>query len=293
MVEQTKNAEQENFPVASKLILPHLRPAIMSFYDFARTSDDIADSDTLTGVEKMEMLNEMEAVLCRDAKGNDFSVCAEKLVDALKERPLCVQSAKDLLKAFRMDATNQTYDTFDELMRYCRYSAGSVGRFMLDLHQESPTTYLTSDALCAALQLNNHLQDCKDDFIRLKRFYLPKEWMKEENLTCESLLADKENPALRRVFNKMISGIDGLLTDATPLPMAITGRGLRMQVCVIYRLAKKLSYRLKKQDILTKKVELRPVDWFFAFTFGALGGLRRKKIKCPINKTSLPPKQSF
>ena len=293
MVEHTKQADEENFPVASKLILPELRPVVGAFYEFARTADDIADSPDIDGKEKRRMLDEMENVLRGNTESTDFSACAATLAAALKKRDMTPETACDLLKAFRMDADNKTYETFDELMVYCRYSAGSVGRFILDLHKESPTTYLTSDALCAALQLNNHLQDCRDDYINLKRVYLPSEWMKDENLTPDVLTNTSENPALRRVFNRMISGIDGLLTDATPLPMAIVGRGLRMEVRVIYSLARSLSNRLKKNDILSKKVELKRVDWLKAFVFGVLGGLRRKKISCRIKTPPPLPKKSF
>ena len=83
------------------------------------------------------------------------------------------QHCHDVLRAFRLDATKLRYRDWDDLMEYCRYSAAPVGRQLLDLHGESRDTWPASDALCAALQVLNHLQDCADDYRGLDRVYLP------------------------------------------------------------------------------------------------------------------------
>ena len=83
--------------------------------------------------------------------------------------------ALDVLIAFRMDVTKLRYENWDEVIHYCRYSAMPVGRFMLDVHGESTSTWAASDALCAGLQINNHLQDCGKDFRDLNRVYLPRD----------------------------------------------------------------------------------------------------------------------
>src|SRR6202167_6255635 len=83
--------------------------------------------------------------------------------------------ALDVLTAFRMDVTKLRYEDWDEVIHYCRYSAMPVGRFMLDVHGESPSTWPASDALCAGLQINNHLQDCGKDYRDLNRVYLPRD----------------------------------------------------------------------------------------------------------------------
>ena len=79
----------------------------------------------------------------------------------------------DLLEAFRRDVTKLRYADWDELMDYCRYSATPVGRFVLDVHGESAPTWPANDALCAALQVINHLQDCAKDYREIDRVYLP------------------------------------------------------------------------------------------------------------------------
>ena len=91
----------------------------------------------------------------------------------LLERGFSDQHALDLLEAFRRDVTKLRYRDWDDLMDYCRYSAMPVGRFVLDVHGESPDTWPANDALCAALQIINHLQDCAKDYRDLDRVYIP------------------------------------------------------------------------------------------------------------------------
>ena len=87
--------------------------------------------------------------------------------------------ALDVLIAFRMDVTKLRYENWDEVIHYCRYSAMPVGRFMLDVHGESTSTWAASDALCAGLQINNHLQDCGKDYKNLNRVYLPRDALRQ------------------------------------------------------------------------------------------------------------------
>lgn len=277
-VERSKNADEENFPVGSQLIAAPLRKHVAAFYDFARTADDIADSPDLPSSEKLQKLNGLEEVLRGRPSTTPEMLCAAKLRLSLLECNVTIDHARDLLKAFRMDASGKKYETFEDLTGYCRYSAAAVGRFMLDLHKESPSAYFSSDALCAALQINNHLQDCKKDYLTLNRVYLPQVWFDEQGLTADALNADRTNEKLRAVFDRAVSAIEGLLTESAPIPMVIRSRGLRMEVCVIYKLAQRLAARLKTQDILAQNVSLRKSDWFIAGLAGVFAGLRRKKL---------------
>ena len=149
-IKRTKDAGGENFPVGSCLIPKKLRPHVMAFYDFARTADDIADSTELSKQEKLDRLNRLERVLLGQEESDDTVKCAETLKKSLEQCGVTNQHALDLLKAFRQDSEGHTYHTWEDVMAYCRWSAGSVGRFMLDLHGENPTAYWPSDALCAA-----------------------------------------------------------------------------------------------------------------------------------------------
>jgi len=129
-----KGHRDENFPVASRLIRPELRPAILAFYRFVRAADDVADHADAAPKEKLEQLARMEAGLRGQA---GVSPEADSLRTILQARGLSDRHALDLLEAFRRDVIKLRYADWPELMDYCRYSAAPVGRFVLDAHGES------------------------------------------------------------------------------------------------------------------------------------------------------------
>src|SRR5215475_1796853 len=177
--------EAENFPVGSLLIRRDLRPHVHAFYRFARNADDIADNPALNADEKIRRLDRMAAIL--DGASEDDSPAALAMRKSLVETRMTAQHCHDVLHAFRLDATKLRYRDWDDLMGYCRYSASPVGRQLLDLHGESRTTWPASDALCSALQVLNHLQDCADDYRRLDRVYLPLDDLAAEGTAVEVL----------------------------------------------------------------------------------------------------------
>ena len=180
-----KGHTDENFPVASRLIQAQHRGPILAFYRFVRAADDIADHPKLAPDEKLAMLDRLDAALTGRGPADPE---AEPLKAALAERGLPPRHALDLLDAFRMDATKLRYADWRELMHYCSLSAMPVGRFVLDVHGESPqTTWPASDAICAALQVINHLQDCANDYRNLDRVYLPLDALSRHGARVEDL----------------------------------------------------------------------------------------------------------
>ncbi|MGH6977323.1 MAG: squalene/phytoene synthase family protein, partial [Stellaceae bacterium] len=175
-----KGRSDENFLVGSWLIRRDLRPHVHAFYRFAREADDIADNGDLPAAEKVRRLERMGAVL-DGAPGNndgtDDAPSAAVMRQSLRVTGVTAQHCQDVLTAFKQDATKLRYRDWDDLMNYCRYSAAPVGRQLLDLHGESRATWVSSDALCNALQVLNHLQDCAEDYRRLNRVYLPEPWL--------------------------------------------------------------------------------------------------------------------
>ncbi|HEY3888956.1 MAG TPA: squalene/phytoene synthase family protein, partial [Caulobacteraceae bacterium] len=144
-----KDHKQENFPVASFIIKPRHRAAIMAFYRFARMADDVADHPTLPAAERLAQLETMRATLAGESDADATSLA---LRQALDERSLSPEHGLDLLVAFRQDVGKSRYADWDELIDYCRHSAMPVGRFVLDVHGEARATWPANDALCAALQ---------------------------------------------------------------------------------------------------------------------------------------------
>ncbi|HEY0105430.1 MAG TPA: squalene/phytoene synthase family protein, partial [Rhizomicrobium sp.] len=161
-----KGHTEENFPVASVLIAKRHRAPILAFYRFARAADDVADHPTAAPDAKLALLESMRASLVGESTASPEGV---GLRAALAARQLTSQHGLDLLEAFRRDVATPRTASWDALLDYCRYSAMPVGRFMLDVHGESRATWPASDALCAALQVINHLQDCAKDYRELNR----------------------------------------------------------------------------------------------------------------------------
>jgi squalene synthase HpnC len=246
-----KGHKDENFPVASFLIARKHRPAIMAFYRFARASDDIADNAAATPTAKLALLEDMRLNLIGEA--ND-ALEAIDLRKVLAARGLSNEHALDLLTAFRQDVTKLRYANWNELLDYCRYSAMPVGRFVLDVHGESRTTWPASDALCAALQIINHLQDCANDYRQLDRIYLPMDPMDRAGLTPIALAKDKSSLALRGVIVELTRRTQDLLETARPFSAQIRDRRLALEVSVIQILAEDLAKRLLDHDPLSERV---------------------------------------
>lgn len=263
-----KDRGNENFPVGSALIRRDLRRHVHAFYAFARNADDIADSPGLAGVDKIARLDRMEAVLL----GNEDPACApsaERLRQSLVETRLSPVHATDLLIAFRRDATKNRYETWEELHNYCRYSAMPVGRHVLDLHGEGRGTWGASDALCTALQVLNHLQDCVADLVALDRCYLPRVLLENHGATIGDLHRSAATPALRAVFNALLAMTDSLNESALALPRRVRARRLRVETAVIVGLSRRLAQRLRYQDPLARRVKLHGAD-MMASVLGAL-----------------------
>ncbi len=193
-----KSHRDENFPVASRLIHPRHRGPILAFYNFVRTADDIADHPTLAPERKLEQLDQLEQDLLGEGDTNREAVALRL---ALAERGLPPRHARDLLTAFRMDVTKLRYRDWDDLIHYCSFSAMPVGRFVLDVHGEDTKTWPANDALCAALQINNHLQDCRQDYRNLDRVYVPLDALAAEGAAVEELGQDRASPALARCLH--------------------------------------------------------------------------------------------
>ncbi len=253
-----KGAGDENFPVGSHLIRPALRPHVHAFYRFARNADDVADNGDLAPDDKLARLDHMGAVLTGRAEaGAPSALGLRASLDATGVTP---QHSLDLLDAFRQDAVKLRYADWDELLAYCRLSAMPVGRHMLDLHGEARDTHAPSDALCAALQVLNHLQDCAGDLAALDRCYLPQDAMAAAGVTLEHLRAPAASPGLRRVLDGLLDRVDRLNEAASDLPRRVRDRRLRVETAVIAGLARRLTRRLRRQDPLAGRVKLSKAD---------------------------------
>ena len=268
-----KGHRDENFPVASWIIHPRHRALILAFYNFVRTADDIADHPTLRANEKLAYLDLLEAELL--GKG-DSQMEAVNLRRALAERAMPPRHALDLLTAFRMDVTKLRYQDWDELIHYCRYSAMPVGRFVLDVHGESTSSWGANDALCAALQINNHLQDCGKDFRELNRVYVPLDALQETGASVEALGLAKAPAELLRCLHGLAARNEQLLGESRSFSGEVRDFRLGLEISVIQSFAERIVRMLKVRDPLSERVHLSPIE-LIAFSLSGVAGetLRR------------------
>ena len=242
-----KGHRDENFPVASLLLAPGKRKPVLAFYRFARVADDVADHATLTPAEKLTLLDRMEAAL-DGVEAREPEALA--LQEILTERGLSDDHARQLLSAFRQDATTRRYQSWLELLDYCAWSAMPVGRFVLDVHGEPRTTHAASDAICAALQIINHLQDCGRDYRALDRVYIPLDMLERNGSGVDDLAMNEASDGLRRTITALCDRTDELLEAGEALPQQLRDRCLAREVEVIIALARNNVARLRIEDPL-------------------------------------------
>jgi squalene synthase HpnC len=248
-----KGHRDENFPVASFLIHPRHRGPILAFYNFVRTADDIADHATLAPAEKLALLDRLEAGLLGT---NTDDAVALRLRAVLAERNLSAKHAQDLIAAFKLDVTKLRYRDWDDLISYCSLSAMPVGRFVCDVHGESRAVWPKNDALCAALQIINHLQDCQEDYRNLDRVYIPQDALAASGTSVEALGGERAAPALLDCLHKLAERTGRLLSESDDFAVSINDRRLSLEVSVINTLAHRLTHMLQRRDPLSERVHL-------------------------------------
>ena len=268
-----KGHRDENFPVASFLIHPRHRAPIFAFYNFVRTADDIADHPTLAPERKLALLDRLGGGL---TGGNDADAPAVRLRAELAARGLSPRHAQDLLTAFIMDVTKLRYTDWNDLLHYCSYSAMPVGRFVLDVHGEDRSTWPANDALCAALQIINHLQDCKDDYRNLDRVYIPLDTLAAHGTGVEALGEPQASPALLAALHGLAERTDKLLAESDVFPLLINDRRLGLEVSVINALAHRLTRILITHDPLSERVHLSMPAVASVTIIGILRGALRR-----------------
>ncbi len=251
-----KSAASENFPVGSRFLPAHLRSPVAIFYAFARAIDDVADSPLLQPQEKIAQLEGFARALRGETDHPAFKV-AVRWRDSLVTTGSTIDHGLALISAFKQDAQQNRYDSWETLIDYCQRSASPVGRYLLDIHGEDADLYPLSDNLCNALQVINHLQDMADDRRTLDRVYLPQIWLEQHGCKIEALDEPRTSPALRAVINHMLRSTQILMREADKLPRALKSRRLGAESATIVAIAHKLIKRLYAQDPLATHVKLQ------------------------------------
>jgi squalene synthase HpnC len=266
-----KTARDENFPVASRLVDRRRRPVILAFYRFVRAADDVADNPGLAPEQKIALLDHLSDAL----RGRAQDPEAEPLRRALHEQGIAPKHALELLEAFRLDVVKKRYPDLGELMDYCRLSAMPVGRFVLDAHGEDRSLWPASDALCAALQVINHLQDCGEDYRRLDRVYLPQSIFEAHGANADMLGADRASPELRGAVAELAAHAASLVEQGSALVPQIADFRLSLEIAAIHALARRLAERLLRRDPLSESVHLSKIEFISTVCLGIVRRLAR------------------
>jgi squalene synthase HpnC len=270
-----KGSGDENFPVASWVVAQPYRRPILSFYEFVRIADDIADHASMPPADKLAHLNSLEGSLLGHNQDNPAGVT---LRSALAERNLSPQHAQDLLRAFRQDVTKHRYTDWDDLIDYCRYSAMPVGRYVLDVHGESRATWPASDNVCAVLQIINHLQDCVKDYHNIDRVYIPLDALSAAGSNVEALNAPRATPELLSCLHGLADRTGVMLEEGSHLPVQIKDMRLSLEIAAIVTLARHFVQLLRTRDPLSENVRLGKFGVAGVGLLGAAKGLLNRIV---------------
>jgi squalene synthase HpnC len=260
----------ENFPVGSLLVPADKRKYVWAIYAFARYADDIADSGELSPEIKLEKLILLEEGLLTFINNSRDEVFEEewKFLPAVSETldalSIPVVELTDLLKAFKQDAVQQRYDSFEELIEYSRYSANPIGHLVLYVFGYNPSNdeklFAYSDNICTALQLTNFWQDVSVD-LEIGRVYLPQDVMTEYNYSYDDLLAKKEDERFTGIMRKLTERTRRIFTAGQPLIRELRGR-LKLEIKATYMGGNAILDKIEAMDygVLSKRVKLGKRD---------------------------------
>ncbi len=266
-----KSYSDENFPVASFLMTKKIRSIVRVFYFFARMADDIADHQKLSSNQKKKILLFFDNAISKSKKTNNKIL--DKMIAKFKELPSGKKYSRNLLKAFMMDASNKKYKNWNDLLYYCKFSANPVGRFVIDAVNERKNIekiYEASDSLCTALQIINHIQDCKKDFKELNRVYIPESFFKKYSLDKKILRKSKSIENFERLKIEIVDNVLLSLRKTKLGLREIQSWRLRKETLIILNIAKRLCNLLKINDPLEKQIKLSRIDFIFCFFKGIM-----------------------
>ncbi|MDX1914127.1 MAG: squalene synthase HpnC [Methylophilus sp.] len=257
----------ENFPVASVFLPERLRAPIAMIYRFARQADDFADEGSDTIEQRLSNLqsfrDELNLIQAYIQPNTDFF---RALQHTIRDHRLPLQPFYDLLDAFSQDVVKTRYESFDEVMDYCKRSANPIGNLLLHLYQAAtPHNLVLSDAICSALQLINFYQDIAIDFAKnagKNRIYLCQDELKKANITELDIAQQTVDSKWQHFMQLNITRAEQLLLAGKPLGRILKGRiGLELRLIVAG--GERILYKLKacQGDIFHHRPQLNGWDW--------------------------------
>ncbi|MEO5362562.1 MAG: phytoene/squalene synthase family protein [Magnetococcus sp. DMHC-8] len=279
-------SREENFPVASLLAPPRLRPFLYAVYAFARTADDFADLPGRDDDTRLQLLDDWSRRLMQAETGQPDHPIFRALAYVIRTTDLPSEPLHHLLIAFRMDVTNKRYDTMSDLLEYCRYSANPVGRIVLHLAGElaydageralrgevraedrvERSKALCADAICTALQLTNHWQDLGQDVWSGRPLYLPQEEMARFEVTEEMILKRRFSPTVGGLMLHLTAQARELFVIGEPLWQQVKWP-LNLELAMIGECGRTVLDKIEARGGNTLRVRPRLSVWDRAVCF--------------------------
>jgi squalene synthase HpnC len=239
----------ENFPVAGYLLPKRLRYPVAAIYAFARSADDLADEGNETEKVRLQQLEQYSGWIDEISQGttpdNPIFIA---LQDTITRHQLPVSLFHDLLAAFKQDVSKQRYDTYEDLLWYCRHSANPVGRLMLHLYQQTSEAHLQqSDAICTGLQLINFYQDLVQDYQENNRIYIPQQDCQRFGVTEKHFRERITDTAMQKLMAFEYERTYNLFITGRQLGLSLKGRiGFNMRA--IYLGGMRILQRLQNNN---------------------------------------------
>jgi hydroxysqualene synthase len=259
--ESIARSHYENFPVASRFISKDIRKYIWTIYAFARMADDYADAPGFTLAERMDNLNQWELYLDECYSGNPTHRVFAALAETVERFQIPRELFQNLLAAFRADVTLKRYETYGDVLAYCRNSANPIGRLLLLLlnYRSEPMMQL-SDSICTALQLTNFWQDVSVD-LRNDRIYLPLEDLEEFGYSEQDLFNRTVDDRFRTMMAFQVRRTADLFVEGKPL-LSMVGKDLSMELKLTWNGGTRILQKIHKQnyDVLSKRPALSALD---------------------------------
>jgi squalene synthase HpnC len=256
----------ENFPVASLLLPKAIRRPVEAIYAFARSADDLADEGNAAIDARLASLEHYDTQLdLIESGGTPQEPMFAELAANVRAFKLPVPLLRDLIDAFKQDVRVTRYDSFADLMDYCRRSANPVGRLLLHLYQEDCADSLAmSDQICSALQLINHWQDIAIDWQKngVGRVYLPLEDLRHFQLSTADIAASASDARWQAMMAFQTARARQMMIEGSPLAKRMRGRfgaELRLIVAGGLRVLNKIDAH--KGDVFRHRPKLGKWDW--------------------------------
>jgi squalene synthase HpnC len=256
--ERMAREHYENFPVGSLLVPKRLRRHVHSIYAFSRVADDIADEGAMAVEERLEVLDDWGRQLDDAYAGRAAHPVFAALAVTVAECRIPIEPLRDLLRAFRMDARNEGYETLTDLLYYCFHSANPIGRLVLHLFGLfTEERKVLSDKICSALQITNFIQDLSIDPER-GRINLPRNSFEHFGYSVEELRAKVVNDAFREMVAYHVDHAMNLFQHGYPLLATIPDRRLRSELTLTFLGGVRILHRIKalEYDVLTSRPTL-------------------------------------